>query len=170
MNTASFAEEIRTQACLRMQENRDKILSCLSYFDDESVWHRANPNSLAIGNQLLHLCGNITQYIISGLAGASDQRQRDLEFSVRSGWSKADLMRRFNDVIDHATAAIQNASDDDLLRYRTVQGFHLSGTGMVLHVVEHMSYHTGQIVAWTKQKENRPMGFYEGVDLNTKNV
>ena len=169
MTNVSFPEEIRTQACLRMQENRDKILKCLSSFDDATIWHRSNTNSLAIGNQLLHLCGNITQYILSGLAGAVDERKRDQEFSATEGWSKADLTTRFNDVIDRAIVAIRMASDEDLLRYRTVQGFHLSGVGMVLHVVEHMSYHTGQIVAWTKQRENRPMGFYDGIDLNTRN-
>jgi len=170
MNPAPFAGELRDQAILRMRENTDKIIACLSHFDDDSVWHRANENSLSTANQLLHLSGNITQYILSGLGGRPDARVRDLEFSARSGMTKDELRNRFLDVITDAIAVIEQCSDAEWLRYRHVQGFHLSGVGIVIHVVEHYSYHTGQIVARTKEIFNRPMGFYEGIDLNTKNA
>lgn len=169
MNPQPFISDFRDQCLLRMRENTDKVMACLGHFDDETVWHRANENSLAIGNQLLHLSGNITQYILSSLGGRSDARERDLEFNARSGWTKEELTRRFLGVVENAMQVIEQCSETEWLRHRHVQGFHLSGIGIALHVVEHYSYHTGQIVARTKERINRPMGFYDGIDLNTKN-
>jgi uncharacterized damage-inducible protein DinB len=170
MSHFDLAEEIRKNACLRLQENLDKILQCLIYFDDQSIWERSNENSLSIANQLLHLSGNITQYILSGLGKSLDYRNRDAEFSVRSGFKKSTLVDKFSTVVKNATSLIENCSADDLLQIRAVQGFELSGTGIIIHVVEHMSYHTGQIVSHTKKIIDRPMGFYDSVDLNIKNV
>ena len=152
-----------------MRENTDKVTACLEHYNDESVWYRSNEHTLAMANQLLHLSGNITQYIISGLGGRPDARERDLEFSVRSGLTKAELLKRFMSVVHEAIAVIEQCSESEWMRYREVHGFHLSGIGIALHVVEHYSYHTGQIVAKTKERINRPMGFYDGIDLNTKN-
>ena len=164
-----LVQDFRLEACKRMRENTEKILSCLTHFDDRSVWERVNGNSLSVANQLLHLSGNITQYILSGLDGQPDQRRRDEEFDTRSGFTKQELTERFCKVADAAMAVTINCTLEDLTRVRRVQGFELSGLGMILHVVEHWSYHTGQIVAWTKQRTDRQMGFYDGVDLNTPN-
>lgn len=169
MNQFDLAEEIRKNACLRLQESLDKIIKCLAHFDDQSIWHRSNENSLSIANQLLHLSGNITQYIISGLGKLPDNRNRDAEFAARSGYTKNILVDNFRKVVEDALRIIQNSSVDDLLNIKSVQGFNLSGTGIIIHVVEHLSYHTGQIVAYTKEKINQPMGFYDSVNLNIKN-
>jgi uncharacterized damage-inducible protein DinB len=40
---------------------------------------------------------------------------------------------------------------------------------VVLHVVEHFSYHTGQIAFWVKQLTDHQLGFYANVDLNQQN-
>ena len=169
MNQFDLAEEIRKNACLRLQESLDKIIKCLAHFDDQSIWHRSNENSLSMANQLLHLSGNITQYIISGLGKLPDNRNRDAEFAARSGYTKNILVDNFRKVVEDALRIIQNSSVDDLLNIKSVQGFNLSGTGIIIHVVEHLSYHTGQIVAYTKEKINQPMGFYDSVNLNFKN-
>ena len=169
MNQFDLAEEIRKNACLRLQEDLDKIIKCLIHFDDRSIWDRSNENSLSIANQLLHLSGNITQYIIAGLGKLPDNRNRDAEFAARSGYDKSILVNNFKRVVEDALRIIQNSSVDDLLNMKSVQGFNLSGTGIIIHVVEHLSYHTGQIVAYTKEKINQPMGFYDSVNLNIKN-
>ena len=52
---------------------------------------------------------------------------------------------------------------------RSVQGFNFSGIGILVHVVEHLSYHTGQIAFYTKQLKNEQLGFYGDIDLNVKN-
>ncbi|MEO1435144.1 MAG: hypothetical protein AAFV80_06370, partial [Bacteroidota bacterium] len=71
--------------------------------------------------------------------------------------------------IQSANAVIQNCSDEALLRQRMVQGFEFDGLGIVLHVVEHLSYHTGQIAYITKLRKAKKLGFYDGFDLNTLN-
>ena len=169
MSDLSWSADFRAQACLRMRENTQKVMTCMGFFDDVTIWDRANPNTLSMANQLLHLSGNITQYILSGLAGKPDERQRDLEFSVTEGWTKEAVQTRFLGVITEAIRTIENSSDEELLRQREVQGFTLSGIGIIMHVVEHYSYHTGQVVAWTRQRENRAMGFYDGINLSAKN-
>ena len=65
---------------------------------------------------------------------------------------------------------IRNLSEEDLLKVRSVQGFEHSGTGIIIHVVEHYSYHTGQIAFWTKLLKDKDLGFYAGHDLNKKNI
>ena len=169
MSESAWATDLKDQACLRFSENTEKITACLRFFNDETIWDRANQNSLSIANQLLHLSGNITQYAISSLGGKPDVRQRDLEFSATGGLTKEQVVNRFLGVIAEATRAIRECPESDLLRIREVQGFSLTGIGIIMHVVEHYSYHTGQVVAWTKQRENQAMGFYDNVDLNTPN-
>jgi len=169
MSDTVWAADLREQACLRIRENTEKITACLRFFNDETIWDRVNENTLSTANQLLHLSGNITQYIISSLGGKPDERQRELEFSARGGMSKDAVVARFMGVISETTSVIMNCPDAELLRIREVQGFRLSGIGIIMHVVEHYSYHTGQVVAWTRQRENRAMGFYDGIDLNTPN-
>ena len=162
------ANEVVRQCIDRMAGNTPKIRKCLELLTEEEVWHRPNASSNSVGNQLLHLCGNITQYILSSLAKTPDERQRDLEFSAQGGLTKAELLDRLESTVSKAIAIMGNL-DDDLLRVRSVQGYSYSAIGIMIHVVEHYSYHTGQIIFWTKLLKDMDMGFYAGVDLNRKN-
>jgi uncharacterized damage-inducible protein DinB len=169
MDPQDFKPEFIYHALYRINENCDKIKFCLEELDDEEVWMRPNDSSNSIGNQILHLCGNITQYIISSLGGSEDKRERDAEFSARDGLSKEQLWNKFSQTIEQAKSIIENISDEKLAATRSVQGFQFSGIGIVFHVVEHLSYHTGQIAFYVKQLKNKDLGFYNNVDLNTKN-
>jgi len=165
----SVGNEVVRQCVQRMAGNTPKIRKCLELLTEEEVWHRPNASSNSVGNQLLHLCGNITQYILSSLGKTPDQRQRDLEFSTRGGLTKAELLDRLESTVSKAIAIMGNLDDDDLLRVRSVQGYSYSAIGIMIHVVEHYSYHTGQIIFWTKLLKDMDMGFYAGVDLNRRN-
>jgi uncharacterized damage-inducible protein DinB len=122
-----------------------------------------------MGNLILHLCGNIRQYIISGLGQQPDTRTRSVEFSVTEGFSKAQLLQKLNETLQVADTIIRAADDDNLMLERKVQGYTLTGLGIIIHVVEHYSYHTGQIAFWTKQLRNQDLGFYEGINLDITN-
>ncbi|NNE28987.1 MAG: DUF1572 family protein, partial [Saprospiraceae bacterium] len=124
--------------------------------------------SNSVGILIQHLCGNITQYIHSSLGGQPDSRRRDQEF-VTSQRSSEELLEELRTTIQKALEVINNCPQKELLRFRNVQGFQLSGMGIIIHVVEHLSYHTGQIAFWTKNLKNQDLGFYEGMDLNMKN-
>lgn len=142
--------------------------SQLNPFEDV-VWKRPNEVSNSLENQILHLCGNMTQYIISSLGALEDARDREAEFDVTGGYTKEALLEKLEATVKAVKQTIQNTTEEELLKKRTVQGFHFSGMGCVIHAVEHYSYHTGQIAFWVKQLINSPLGFYDGLDLNTLN-
>lgn len=169
MNPASEIQEIKQQIIFRMEENTPRIEKCLAELTEAEVWQRPNPASNSVGNLILHLCGNITQYAISSLGNKTDQRDRDAEFAAIEGFSKSELLDKLTSTVSQAVATIRSASREELLRVRAVQGFDLSGIGIIVHVCEHYSYHTGQIAFWTKILKNKDLGFYAGVDLTVKN-
>lgn len=169
MELDQLTKEFVAQCVLRMEENKPRIRKCLDQLTEEEVWARPNPASNSIANLLLHLNGNITQYILSALGKLEDKRLRDEEFSTKSGYSKDSLLKKHEATVNTAVSVLKRMTPSTLLEKRSVQGFELSGVGIIVHVVEHYSYHTGQIAFWTKALKNNDLGFYAGVDLNKKN-
>jgi len=169
MNKSQLAAEFIDQAALRLEENHPRIEKCLNELEEDDIWKRPNTSSNSVGNLILHLCGNMTQYIISSLGETEDTRERDKEFSAQSGYNKAELMDRLKSTVNQSIQVIQGLAEEDLLKVRSVQGFNHSGIGIIIHVVEHYSYHTGQIAYWTKLLKDKDLGFYAGLDLNKKN-
>ncbi len=168
MSKSDFIKEFIAQSIYRIKLSSERVEKSFLLLNEEDIWKRPNEASNSIGNLILHLCGNITQYIISSLGGKPDNRQRDMEFSTKTGFTKNELSDKLSAVIKEATEIIQNVSEEELLRIRSVQGFEISGIAIVVHVVEHYSYHTGQIAFWTKLLKDKDLGFYAGIDLNKK--
>jgi len=164
----SLHAEIIKESVFRMNENTPRIAKCLAQLNEYQVWQRPNDVSNSIANLILHLCGNITQYIQSSLGGQMDLRMRDLEFESREGFDKAELMAQLNQTVTEAIEVIEQTSEAELLRVRPVQAYQMSGMGCLLHVVEHYSYHTGQIAFYTKLLTASGLGFYDGVDLTRR--
>lgn len=162
----TLSSEFIEQSILRMQENMERIEKCFSELSEAEVWLKPNEASNSMGNLVLHLCGNITQYIISSLGGKEDRRERDLEFSTEEGFSKQQLIDKLSNVVDQSVSIMTEVSESALMRIRKVQAYKLSGVGIIIHVVEHFSYHTGQIAFRTKQLRNKDLGFYDAIDLN----
>lgn len=149
--------------------NPPRIENCLNRLSEEQVWEKPNAMANSIGNLILHLCGNIRQYILSSLGETEDVRQRDIEFNTQGGFSKKELLTKINLVTAKAVEVIQQSSEANLLKQRKVQGFDLSGVAIVVHVTEHYSYHVGQIALLTKLMVGEDLGFYADLDLNIKN-
>ncbi|TLP79679.1 DinB family protein [Maribacter sp. ACAM166] len=164
-----LVEELVKNALYRIDENTRMIKKSLTEISEEEVWQKPNASLNSIANLLLHLCGNISQYIISSLGENEDDRQRDGEFSAMGGLTKVEVLEKLEDVVDTAKRVIFDATPNQLVKMRSVQGFSLSGVGIILHAVEHYSYHTGQIAFWVKELKNKDLGFYDGMDLNFKN-
>ncbi|MBD0849441.1 DinB family protein [Maribacter arenosus] len=162
-------EEFVQNSLYRLDENMRMNFISLKHLSDEDIWKRPNESLNSIGNLILHICGNMTQYVIASLGGTEDIRERDVEFTVESGYTKKELLQKLADTVEAAKRVINDAKVDQLVRKREVQGFYFSGIGVVLHAVEHYSYHTGQIAFWVKQVKNMDLGFYDGQDLNVKN-
>jgi uncharacterized damage-inducible protein DinB len=164
-----FIKEFISQAIHRIDENTPKLIACVRELEEADIWKRPNPHSNSVGNIILHLCGNIRQYAISSLGNRQDVRERDKEFSADRTYSATELLKNLTDTLDEAKDIIQNVSEEELLRKRKVQGYTHSGIGIVIHVTEHYSYHTGQIIFWTKLLKDKDLVFYANVDLNAKN-
>ena len=164
-----FIKEFINQSLYRISENTTKLTTCLDELDEAEIWKRPNKNSNSAGNIILHLCGNFRQYAVSSLGNMEDIRERDKEFSADGGYSKSELIKKLITTVEEAKNTIQNIPANELLRMRRVQGFTHSGIGIIIHVTEHYSYHTGQIIFWTKLLKNKDMEFYAGFDLNAKN-
>lgn len=162
-------EEFVQNSLYRLDESTRMNSIALEQLTEEDIWKRPNESLNSVGNLILHLCGNITQYVISSLGETEDARERDLEFSTTSGLTKSELLQKLTETVELAKRVINDASVEQLVRKREVQGFYFSGLGVVLHAVEHYSYHTGQIAFWTKQLKNNDLGFYDGMDLTIKN-
>lgn len=164
-----FEIEFIAQANYRMDESLRMIKKCLDQLSEEMIWKKPNSVSNTIGNLILHLCGNITQYGITSLQNLEDQRNRDKEFETTSGYSKDELFEKLKSTVTKAKQSFGNTDTQELLKKRRVQGFEFSGIGNIVHVVEHFSYHTGQVALWTKLLKNKDLGFYDDFDLNIKN-
>lgn len=145
-----------------MTEQLPRIRHCLAILGRDQVWQRPAPNCNSIGNLVLHLCGNTTQWILATFGVVRDQRDRDAEFAADGGVDAATLGARLGEVYGRACDTVDALSVDELLRERTVQGrYRESGLSAVLHVLEHSSGHAGQIYAWTKQVTGEDLCFYD---------
>jgi uncharacterized damage-inducible protein DinB len=141
-----------------------RIESCVGKLDDDQIWVRGpsgnDEHQNAIGNLMLHLTGNVRQWILSTLGSQPDHRNRDGEFNARGGVSSAELLSKLRDTVEHAAQIIASLTTQQLTRSYAVQGYTVSGVEAVFHVVEHFSQHTGQIIFATKILTGADMGFY----------
>jgi uncharacterized damage-inducible protein DinB len=138
-----------------------KIQRCLATLPADALWRRSDAESNSIGNLLLHLEGNIRQWIVSSVGGAPDHRQRSSEFAATEGSDAATLFAALRATLDEADAVIASLSAGDLASRRTIQGRDVSVLDAIYHVVEHFSLHTGQIILLTKQYAPGTVQFYE---------
>jgi uncharacterized damage-inducible protein DinB len=138
-----------------------KIQRCVDVLPARTLWHRANAGSNSVGNLLLHLSGNVRQWIVSGVGGAPDRRQRSAEFAATEGADAASLMAALHETLRDADAVLAGLTADSLGESRTIQGRDVKVLDAVYHVVEHFSTHTGQIILLTKSLAEGRIQFYE---------
>src|SRR6185503_6669268 len=127
-----------------------KIERCLKLLSNEQIWWRANPESNSIGNLLLHLSGNVRQWIVVGLGDVPDTRDRDSEFAQRDIVSATELLDRLRQTVHEAVATLARFDPQKLSQDFPIQGLEVSGLEAIFHVVEHFSMHTGQIIMLAK--------------------
>jgi len=151
-------QRFTAEADKHLSEYVEKIDHCLSLLSDEQVWWRPNEACNSVGNLLLHLRGNLAQWVLGGIADRPVERRRSLEFAARGTATKTALMGGLSEVVARTRGVIREMQPADFARAIRVQGYDTDGLGIVFHVVEHMSYHTGQIVALTKQLQGPAAG------------
>jgi uncharacterized damage-inducible protein DinB len=151
-----------------------KIIAAIDALDDEQVWRRPNESSNSIGNLLLHLSGNVRQWVISGVGGVEDTRDRASEFAARGsapGGELIELLKTTLGAADGVLAKIEDEcaaanSDAPLRRLCRPQAYEVTVFDTIFHVVEHFSYHTGQIIFAAKWLAEGQVSFYDDRRLN----
>jgi uncharacterized damage-inducible protein DinB len=143
------------------EEYRTKIRRAVEVIPPEAIWARPNDKSNSVGNLLAHLAGNVRQWIVSGVGGEADTRDRQAEFSARSGPSAEELLDRLEDVLTEADAVLAGLTAETLTERRTIQGRKVSVMAAVYSAVQHFSTHLGQIIMIAKEHAPGAIRFYE---------
>ncbi len=144
----------------KLEQLCGRIETCLVKLTPEQIWTRGSDNQNAVGNLVLHLNGNVRQWILSGVGGEPNARVRDEEFSARGGMDRAALIALLREAIDRAVAVIRSLPHARLAERTTIQGYDVTVLKAIFHVVEHFSGHTAQIIFITKMLTGEDLGFY----------
>ena len=148
----------------RLRQLTGRIDECLNRLSNEQIWARGAENENAVGNLLLHLCGNVRQWIIANIGGKPDVRERDREFSARGGQSKTELLGLLHATVGEALAIIGSVRAETLTERRVIQGEDVSVLEAIYQVVQHFSMHAGQIIFATKAFTGADLGFYRHLE------
>ena len=155
-----IAEVFTKYSADKLEQLSSRIQDCLNKLSYEQVWTRNSDNENSIGNLLLHLCGNVGQWVGTGIAGKPDTRVRDQEFAARGDVQPAEMAQRLVSTVDEAVKTVRGLTAERLVEQITVQNYTVTVIEAVYHVVEHFSQHTGQIIFATKLMTGGDLGYY----------
>lgn len=137
-----------------------RLRKAVEPLSEEQIWWRPNPASNSIGNLILHLNGNVWQWLVASFSRLEDRRDRPAEFNATGDLLAADLLERLGETMEEAAKVLARLTPEDLLATWHIQGYTVTGLAAVYQVVEHFGLHYGQIVYVTKMQEGRDLGFY----------
>ncbi|MEM6630166.1 MAG: DinB family protein [Bacteroidota bacterium] len=147
------------------EENFSRLRKCLLELSEADIWYRPNIHSNSVGNLTLHLVGNMRQWVISGLLGNPDVRERDKEFEEQGPLPTPHLLDLLDQLEKELREGLAGITAEELVRVRPVQIYEENGITILVHVTEHFSYHVGQITYFVKARKDMDMGYYAGQDL-----
>lgn len=151
MTADELASAVGRAAAHEMGSALSRLTHCVNQLSDEQVWWRAHPTSNSIGNLILHLCGNVRQWIVSGLGGVPDTRKRPEEFGERGPVPKAELLSRLEAVVKVAQDVLVRQTAEQFLAVRNIQSYSVTGLAALFDSVPHFRGHTQEIVGMTRQ-------------------
>ena len=146
----SLGSLVSQEAGGEFDEALRKIKHCVNQLTDGQVWWRPSESMNSIANLLLHLCGNVGQWIVTGVGGSADIRQRQQEFDDRSGTPKDELLQQIESVVTDAKRVLLETSAEELLRPRLVQGNEVTAVRAMIHSLAHFQGHVQEIVHMTR--------------------
>jgi uncharacterized damage-inducible protein DinB len=128
--------------------------------NEEEIWYHPNSQSNSVGNLVLHLNGNLNQWILDSIGGKPFLRNRQLEFDAEKTHSKEELILMLTNLSEELRSCIQSVTNDKLLDILPLQNQQETGVSVLIHITEHFSFHTGQIVFITKWLKEQQTNFY----------
>jgi hypothetical protein len=141
-----------------------RMRTCVESLSDEQIWWRPNQASNSVGNLLLHLNGNVRQWLIASFNRLDDSRNRPAEFAERQIILGGALLRKLDGTLQEASAVLSRLTESDLTATYHIQGYTVSGLHAVYQVIEHFGMHHGQILYVTKLIRGEDLGFYRALD------
>lgn len=150
MSALSVGQAYLAASRHRLAEAVKKIRHCLEQLTDDQVWWRPHESMNSIANIILHLCGNVRQWISAGVGGAANVRDRPREFAERATIPKAELLRRLEAAVGAADAALAAVTDEQLLQRRRIQGFDETALSAIFDSLTHFQGHTQEIICMTR--------------------
>jgi len=149
-----------------INESVSRIKKCLQLIKEEELWLSPHAEITSIGSTILHLRGNATQWLNSIHEGKQVDRNRDAEFFPDRKWTKTDLEGILNDLSAAIHTLIPRLKEIDPRKSLTIQTLPTNPVDAIVHVIEHFSYHTGQITLLTKLFTGKATDYYAHVNLN----
>lgn len=147
-------------------ECQERTIICLDLLSEAEIWQRPNDQSNSVGNLVLHLCGNVHQWLFSTLGKQKDIRERQAEFDARATHDRAALKQKIVAMMTQVDGILSGLSAEDVNQTYSVQGFEENGVAILIHITEHFSYHVGQMTYFVKAHKNLDVAYYGGVDLD----
>ena len=142
-----------------------RLRASVETLTDEQVWWRPNDASNSVGNLVLHLNGNVRQWLIDSFEGREDKRDRPAEFAAQDGMTAAELLARLSATMDDAAGTLTRLTKNDLIKRYEIQGYNVSGLEAVYQVVEHFGIHYGQILYIHKMLRGDDLGFHRELNV-----
>ena len=150
MTADELAGVVGAAAADEMESALDRIEHCLHQLNDDQIWSRTHRSLNSIGNLILHLCGNLRQWIVSGVGGAVDIRNRAAEFTERDAIPKETLLHSLETVVAEAKRTLSGVDAGQLATARTIQGFDVTGIAAIFNSIPHFRGHTQEIIHITR--------------------
>jgi uncharacterized damage-inducible protein DinB len=144
----------------KMEQMSKQIHECVQALSEEQIWQRSSENANSIGNLLLHLSGNIRQWIGHGVGGLEDVRDRDKEFATRGGRSTVEVLSLFDATVTEAILILRQMPAQRLTERTKPQNRDVAVLEAIYQVVGHLMLHAGQIIFATKQITGKDLGFF----------
>lgn len=147
-----------------IEQHWPRLSECVCSLTEEQLWWRPNQASNSIGNLLLHLNGNIGQWIVAAFNRKEDARNRPLEFSERGPVPVGGLLARLGGTVEEAGATLVRLTPAELQATYEIQGYRVTGLYAIFHAVEHFAMHYGQVAYIVKALQDRDLGFWNTLD------
>lgn len=153
-------ENFLSYSVLKLLQFSSRIQVCLEALTEEQAWASDGQHLNSVGNLLLHLNGNLRQWMLHGVGGAPDDRHRDHEFAQQGGITKSAAWKQLEETLEEAVRLIESLPPQELTRTVRPQNYEVTVLEAIYHIVEHFAQHTGQIILLTKQFTGQDLGFY----------
>ena len=145
----------------KLRRSGSRIEDCVGRLNRDQIWTRNADNVNSVGNLVLHLCGNVRQWIGYGIGDLADQRDRDGEFAARGGLDPKELIERSRLTVSDAIDIIGHFDSARLTDKVTIQNMEVTKMEAIYQVVEHFAQHTGQIIFVTKMLTGDDLGYFK---------